>query len=257
MPYRKLSEVMTHRVVTVEESLDVAAAAAKMAEKNIGSIIIHEDSRIGGILTERDILRHFGAGDIVEEARVGDWMTKEVITAPQDTTIIEAADVLVKHRFRRLPVVSGKDLVGIVTATDILFELSNPSAHGTVSDHMSTSLYTIASTASVSDAMKVMIDNNIGSVIVLDASGITGILTERDVLRSMVAKGRDPDETKVHHIMSSEVVTIDPDTEVSHACHLMYYYGCRRFPVVDNDRLVGMVSERDLLAALKDIITKG
>jgi CBS domain-containing protein len=249
----KVSEIMTHRVVTVSESSTVYEAACLMAEKNIGSSIIVEKGRVKGILTERDILKQLGAGNNLEGMVVSDLMTEHVITVSPDTRIMDAADILIKHKFRRLPVVEGGILVGIVTASDLTFEMDSPQTTGRASDYMSKPVYTIHSSATVADAIKVMVNRNIGSVVVVDDKNIAGILTERDILRNVVAKRRVAGETKVSQVMSSEIVTVKPDTQVSHICHLMYYYGFRRFPVVDSrENLVGVITERDLLKAIKD-----
>jgi CBS domain-containing protein len=254
----RISEVMTHKVVSASESSSVYEAACLMSERNIGSVMITEDGRIKGILTERDVLRQLGSGDNLEHIQVSDLMTEDVVTADPATTIAEASDILIKHRFRRLPIVEDEILVGIVTATDLTFEMESPNASDMISEYMSSTVYTVQSNASIAEAVNVMVEKNIGSVIVVDEKKITGILTERDILCNVVAKKRNTSETRVSQVMSSEIVTLEPDTQISHTCHLMYYYGFRRFPVVDEaDNLIGVISERDVLTALRKTYLKG
>ncbi|MBD3388063.1 MAG: CBS domain-containing protein [Candidatus Altiarchaeales archaeon] len=250
MVHERISDIMTHRVITVNESMTVYDAACAMASKNVGSILITEKASLKGILTERDILRQIGQGNNVDKMLVSDLMTKNVMTVTSDTRISDAGRILVEHRFRRLPVVDGGVLVGIVTSTDLVFELNSHQISGHISDYMSTTTYTVRSSASVGDAVEVMIKNNIGSVIVVDDDDIKGILTERDVLKAVVAKKKSSD-TIISEVMSRNTLNVHPDTQISHACHLMYYNGIRRFPVVDYDhKLAGMITERDLLQAL-------
>jgi len=253
----KISEVMTHRVVTAAENSTVYEAACVMAERNIGSILVAEGGRVKGILTERDILRQLGSGDNLEDMLVSDLMTTHVVKASPGTSITDAADILIKHNFRRLPVVEGDMLIGIVTATDLTFEMESPRAAGTVSQYMSGKVSTVSPKATVAEAVKAMVKRNIGSVVVVDGEKVIGILTERDILRNVVAKKRKAGETRVSQVMSPETVTLHPGTQISHTCHLMYYYGFRRFPVVDDDgRLVGVISEKDVLKALRPTYAK-
>jgi CBS domain-containing protein len=248
----KISEIMTNRVVTAGRSATVFDAAVRMSDRNIGSILVTEDSRVKGIITERDILMQLAKGSDLRKLPVDRLMTKDVITVASDTRIVDAAQIMVKHGFRRLPVVEHGILVGIVTATDLTFEMNSPRVRGTVADYMSRQVHTVPSQASVEEAISEMAKRRIGAVNVVDHGGVVGILSERDILRRVVAGGLNPSDSVVADVMTPEVIKVEPETQVSHACHLMYYYGHRRFPVVDkNDNLIGMVTERDLLKAMR------
>ncbi len=247
----KVSEIMTNMVVTASESHSIYDIACIMASKNIGSILITDTGSIKGIVTERDILGRLAEGGRLYGLPVTKLMTRKVLTIKPDTRIVEAADLMINHLFRRLPVVEHGILVGIVTATDLSFELNSPNIRGKVREYMSRETHTIAPSAQVSDAVKVMIEHNIGAVTVVDGKEVVGILSERDIMRAVVAKKAEPDKVQVSSVMS-DTVKISPDTQVNYACHLMYYYGHRRFPVMDDrGKLIGMVTERDLLKAMR------
>jgi CBS domain-containing protein len=249
----KVSEIMTNRVVSTDRSSTVHGAASLMEAKNIGSILIADNGKISGILTERDILGQVAEGADLKRMRVTELMTRDLRTIRPDTRIVEAAGMMVRHRFRRLPVIEDDIIVGIVTATDLTFEMNSPRVRGTVNDYMSRSVFATSPTASVAEAVRVMAANKIGAVTVVDERDIIGMLSERDILRNVVVKGADPAKAQVADVMSPDTVKVEPATQVSHACHLMYYYGLRRFPVTDrNGNLIGMITERDILKAMKD-----
>jgi len=247
----KVSEIMTNMVVTASESHSIYDIACLMASKNIGSLLITDTGHIRGIITERDILSRLSEGSRLYGLPVTKLMTRKVLTIKPDTRIVEAADLMINHLFRRLPVVEHGILVGIVTATDLTFEMNSPNIHGKVKEYMSRETHTSPPSAYVTEAVKVMVENNIGATTVVDGKEVVGILSERDIMRNVVAKKAEPDKVLVSSVMS-DTIKISPDTQVNYACHLMYYYGHRRFPVVDDrGKLIGMVTERDLLKAMR------
>jgi CBS domain-containing protein len=117
---------MTRDLLTVEAGLPVVAAVQRMAERNVGAVLVLEDGRLAGIMTERDVLRALASG-LRDDAVVGDHMTAHPDTiAPDDTT--EHAVVLMIHGgYRHLPVVDGDELVGVLSIRDlVLVEDSAP-----------------------------------------------------------------------------------------------------------------------------------
>ena len=102
------------------------------------------------------------------------------------------------------------------------------------------------------EAASMMVKANVGAVVILDAKGdLTGIVTERDLTRRVVAKGLDPKETSLADIMTKNPDTLSPDDSANDALELMQARNYRHLPVVENGKCVGMVSVRDLYAAAK------
>ena len=111
--------------------------------------------------------------------------------------------------------------------------------------------------ASVLDAAKEMKSEKVGSIIVVENGKPTGILTESDILRKIVAEEKNPADITVDKIMSSPLITISPDAGMDEAVRIMGKHMIRRLPVVENDKLVGMVTERDIMVIsplLMDIV---
>ena len=95
-------------------------------------------------------------------------------------------------------------------------------------------------------ALSKMVRRNIGSVIVIDGGRPVGIVTERDISRK-VAKGLKSLNTQVMRVMTRKLIVASPDMPIQSAVRLMLENGIRRIPVVENEKLVGVVTERDLL----------
>jgi len=100
----------------------------------------------------------------------------------------------------------------------------------------------------ISEVAKLMSDKVIGSVLVKDSEGrIAGVFTERDVVREVVAKGLDPAKSPVKNVMSTPLVTVNSDTTIDQAAKLMVEKKIRRLPVVEGGKIVGIVTDRDVI----------
>ena len=107
-------------------------------------------------------------------------------------------------------------------------------------------LHTIDITASVSEAVTVMNENRIGSVLILNEGSLAGIFTERDVLHRVVAAEKNPRSTPVSTVMTRDVVTLSPQTTVEEAMALITDKRCRHLPILQQGRLVGIISSGDV-----------
>ena len=108
-------------------------------------------------------------------------------------------------------------------------------------------LTVIESGFTVRDAAQTMTEHNIGAVAVVDSGKLSGIFSERDLMSRVVAKGLNPDETTVGVVMSKHLVVADPSERIDAAIQKMHAIHARHLPVVDDGKLVGMISIRDLL----------
>lgn len=116
-----------------------------------------------------------------------------------------------------------------------------------------TTVFTIGAADSVYDAIKLMAEKGIGALVVTDGDSIAGIITERDYARKVVLMDRSSKETPVRDIMSKAVRFVRPDQTTDDCMALMTERRMRHLPVIENDRLIGMVSIGDLV---KNIIAE-
>jgi len=108
-------------------------------------------------------------------------------------------------------------------------------------------IYFLRTDQTVREASRYMTERRVGAVAVLDGSRLVGILSERDVMGRVVARSLDPDQTRVADVMTRDLVVGAMADSHDDGLRKMKQAGCRHLPVVDGDRLVGMVSQRDLL----------
>ncbi|HEX6582754.1 MAG TPA: CBS domain-containing protein [Thermoleophilaceae bacterium] len=116
----------------------------------------------------------------------------------------------------------------------------------TVEEIMTTNPRTVNVDDTVQDAARVMKENDIGDVIVVEDGQVSGILTDRDIVVRAVAEGRDASSAEVREICTNGIEALEPDASVDDALRTMREHDIRRLPVVKNGRPVGIVSLGDL-----------
>jgi len=99
----------------------------------------------------------------------------------------------------------------------------------------------------VIDALRIMAEKNIGSIVVMTGDQYLGIITERDYSRKVILRGKHSDETKVSEIMSTDLPSVTSGDSVEHCMQLMSDKNIRYLPVFDNDRLSGIISMSDVV----------
>jgi len=115
-----------------------------------------------------------------------------------------------------------------------------------VKDIMTKNVACVNPESKVVEAAQLMQKHNVGSIPVVDRSGIVGIVTDRDIIVRNIAHGKNPSDTPVRDVMTGQVITATPDMEVDEITKLMSEKQIRRVPVVENNMVVGMLALGDL-----------
>lgn len=111
-------------------------------------------------------------------------------------------------------------------------------------------VYSVVSTITVFEALRVLGEKNIGAIPVIDDGVLKGILSERDYARKIVLKDKSSKKTLVSEIMESEVVTVKPSDNVDYCMELMSKRRIRHLPVLENDKVIGLVSIGDVVKTI-------
>ena len=107
--------------------------------------------------------------------------------------------------------------------------------------------YSVDANQTVTEAARLMAEHNIGAVVVLRDGKLTGIFSERDVVKRVVAFGRSPGSTKVSEVMTSNPRVVTPDESIEECLFIMREFGFRHLPICEDKELKGLVSLRDIL----------
>lgn len=115
----KISEIMTEAAVTDRPDDTVEAAARKMRDQQTGSLLVLDGEDLVGIVTERDVLKAVATGVRVDQARISEVMSKDLVTVDPGTSLRDAARIMTQKWIRHLPVLDAGRLVGIVSQRDL------------------------------------------------------------------------------------------------------------------------------------------
>jgi CBS domain-containing protein len=115
-----------------------------------------------------------------------------------------------------------------------------------VRDAMTGDPRSIGATASVVEAARLMREQHIGSLPITDGEKLVGMITDRDITTRVVAEAADPKVTSVEDVYSRDLISVEPDNDLQDALQLMARHQVRRLPVVENERLVGIVAQADI-----------
>lgn len=247
----KVHQVMTPQVLMVDVHDNLAEAAGKMAGKGISCAVAMDAGRVSGMLTQKDFLYGLAMhGRELYQHRVADQMTSPVHTVDQDRSVLECCRFMDREGIRRLPVLRGDELVGIVTQTDLTRALTSYGAFREVSEIMSASTVTVHMEDTLAKAVSSMADYHISCIVVLaDDGSPVGILTERDVLGKISSRQVDPNRVRVEDVMSSPLTHIDSGYSIHSAARVMDQCHIHRLVVMEDGKLHGVVTQSDIFRA--------
>jgi len=117
-------------------------------------------------------------------------------------------------------------------------------------DHKGRAIYSVEPQAPVLEAIRAMAAHHVGALLVMQAGALSGIVSERDYARKVILLGRSSADTPVRDIMSTPVITVQPETSVEQCMQLMTDRRVRHLPVLDAGRVIGVVSIGDLVKAV-------
>lgn len=254
MSERLLSDLMTWNIVEVGLGATLAQAVEVMASARISSLVVMEQGRAAGIITERDVLRALG-GAVAPDTPVRQVMSSPVVSLAQDTPLHEAYHVLVERGVRHLLVTDGAgQAVGIVSNSDFRFSLGLDffrRLRDNVRAVMQDRVPVLAFSDSLQQALSAMEKQHASCVIALSDQVPQGILTERDAVR-LYHQGEVSLQLPLSQVMTRSLATITQDVPLHEAVERMHQERVRHLVVVDGSgRFQGVVSEQDVVAQLE------
>ncbi|MBR4396632.1 MAG: CBS domain-containing protein [Methanobrevibacter sp.] len=193
-----VKEIMTRDVISISPKYSIRESVDLMTDKGIGSLpIVDKEDKLVGIVTERDFALAL-AGSLTTET-VGDIMIKDVITTTPGTPIESCSKIMVRNNLRRIPVVEEEKLIGIVTSTDILRFFGDKEMFASmtsnsgldvlkrkISEIIKPNILVTESSVRLGDLCELLAEKNIGGVPVVDDDQLVGIVTERDILNTIL-----------------------------------------------------------------------
>jgi CBS domain-containing protein len=268
--------VMTTDVVCVEIPGNRDDVLRILKRTGISGVPVLKEGVLVGIITRKDLLRNPG------EMQLGLLMTPDPVTITPDETIQSAAAILIKNNFRRLPVVEGGDLIGLISISDIVGAIARMKFTDEIRNKFSSHTFAVWEESPLPLVGRIMEMSGYDAVPILNESGqLTGIISERDLIRhssiedsvevSDFSNGTDDDEwtweslrdnytisygiskvqlpdKPVKEAMVREVVAVSLNAEVSECALKMKRARVDQLPVINGDRkMVSMLYDRELI----------
>jgi len=241
----KVADYMTRNPVTVDSEIAFPDAVTIMADKGIGNLIVTENSKAVGILTEREILQYLVLSREFPEKPIKDIITRSFARITPDTPILYAERTMISQKTRLL-VFDNDKLVGIITASDLVRAFRKTGKNPSLEGVMTKKVFKVPYDETIFGAIKIMHERRIGSVVVTKKEVPYGIFTERDLLVNVLAKDVDLEE-KVGDHCSTPLITTLVGIRANDAASIMSANKIKRLVIRKDDKIVAIVTARDLV----------
>lgn len=253
-----------HRYLEViKPGATIVEAAERMRGQQLGSLLVESIDAEGrmspgsGIVTETDFVQKVLAKGIDPSLLTVDRvMTSPLLTIKADRPMLDASHVMEANHVRYLCVSEEEEIVGVISVRDLaryfvdseggpIRDLDN--VYRPLSVLMRTTVETIASERTMLEAAQTMTEKRIGSLLVIEAGEMVGIVTETDMVRKGLASHLPASRTKVGSVMNYPLIQIDINRTVRDASRLMAEKRIRHLAVAEDNKVVGLLSVRDLV----------
>jgi CBS domain-containing protein len=270
---------MTPDVVSVEIPGNRDDVLKILKRTGISGVPVLKEGKLVGIITRKDMLRK------AEETQLGLLMTRNPVTIGPDALLADAASMILEHKVRRLPVVEGKVLVGILSVADLITAIAQLKLRQEIKDRLTSTTFALWEETPLALVGRVMEISGVDAIPILDTEGIlSGIISERDLIKnssiedsvetSDFSNGTDDDEwtwesirdlhtlsfgvskvklpaRPVKTAMVTNVVSVPLNSEVGECALKMKRARVDQLPVVNSDKkLVGMLYDREIIRVL-------
>ena len=272
---RRILDLATREVITTAPSTTIKALCDLMLKTGKRKIpIVDSLVHLKGIVTSTDLINYFGGGDkyfIIEKdykdnflsginAPVSKIMTTEVLFVNEDEPVPSVADVMLNQYFGGLPILDKNvKLVGIVTEQDFISPLAGEKLNFPARNAMSKKVITVAPNTPIKDVTRMMCANQLRRLPVVSEHKIVGMVRSYDVLKFI----SDAEFAKFHtskadvildetsrNVMSRDIYTIDEELDLGEVIRLFKKKRVGGFPIIKGDRLLGIITERDVFRAI-------
>ncbi|MFO0775683.1 MAG: CBS domain-containing protein [Nitrospiraceae bacterium] len=260
---RSVRDYVHAHIETVSESASALDTARRLRDRRIGSVLVEpaDQARAGvpftGIITETDLVaKVLGAGLAAGNTTAKQIMSAPVLTIAGSKPMLDAVQVMHDKHVRHLGVTDGEEIVGILSIRDVARYCADTASgpvkalndvYSPLTVLMSRAIETLDSQKTVAEAARWMASQRIGSVFVVEAGELVGIVTETDLVRKTLADGADPGTIQLRSLLHFPLVGVESTRSIQDACDIMATHHIRHLAVTERTKIVGVISIRDLI----------
>ncbi|MDR0900271.1 MAG: CBS domain-containing protein [Methanobrevibacter sp.] len=272
----QIKNLMSEDIITIDKDQNICDGLRLMEKHNISRLPVvntneNHEKELVGIVAEKDIATKLGSSKYGNLApshfHISTLMIKDVITAEGNMEITDAAKLILEKNIGALPVTSNGEVVGVITKSDFI-DLCKGKAYEKilVEDIMSSELISVSIQDRLVHARRIILESNIGRLLITENNELAGILTSKDIARALISfRKYVPDNHKqaqiknllVEEVMSSNVKKIHSKSTIADVAADMLETGYNGYPVInDKDQVVGIITQSDLLGLIVDLETE-
>ena len=257
----QVKNLMSKTLITIDKDQSLADALKLLRKNRISRLPVLNNKELVGIVSERDIAAKLGSSKYesmpASRLHVSSVMVKDVISVPQTMQLDEVANIMLDNGIGSVPVMDGDKMVGIVSKADFV-TLAVDGEYNKIctKDLMTKDIKTVSPTERLVHARRVSLDSKVGRLPVMDDDELVGMITSKDLMRAFIDFRKNvPEkyqksqikEVLIEDIMSTNLTVVGKDTCISEVAKIMMDTGYNGLPVVEDDKLVGIVTQTDIL----------
>ncbi len=239
---------MSKRVQTIPSWCMVDEALKIMSDEDVGSLVVMDEKGPIGILSERDLVSKLMAkGKPPENTLVTEVMSVDIVKLDRDESVKEAAKTMSSKKSRLL-VFEGAQNIGIVTATDIVRGIHEMDRSFGIGKVVSKSVFTLKAETPLHQAVGVMSQLRVGSIIIIKDGDPDGIFTEWDLVKRVLSSHLDLKQP-LGGQATRPLITAEDGIDGLEVAHIMTNNHIKRLPLTREGAIVGIITARDLVEA--------
>ncbi len=264
----QIKNLMSEDIITVDKDQNLSDALKLLRKHNVSRLPVTNNKELVGIISERDIAAKLGSAKYesmpASRLHISSVMVKDVITVPETMQLDEVARLMLENGIGSVPVMDEDDkMVGIVSKADfVTLAVGIAFDKITVKEIMTKELVVVSPTDRLVHARRQMMEAHVGRVPVVDEEDLKGMVTSKDLMRAFIDfRKKVPEkyqksqikEVLVEDIMSSNPTVTTKDATISEVAKVMMDTGYNGLPVVEGDKVVGIITQTDILRLIEKL----
>ena len=263
----QIKNLMSEDLITVDKDQNLSDALKLLRKHNVSRLPVTNHKELVGIISERDIANKLGSSKYesmpASRLHISSVMVKDVFTVPQTMQLADVAKLMLDEGIGSVPVMCDDEMVGIVSKADfVTLAVGIAFDKITVKEIMSKDLTVVSPTERLVHARRLMIESHVGRLPVVEDDELVGMITSKDLMRAFIDFRKNVPEkyqkSQIKEVLVEDIMSINPqyvskEMSISEVSNIMIETGYNGLPVVDEGKVVGIITQTDILRLIEKL----